>query len=168
MRSTDFYINAVGGFFISDNLAVGTGVGYGHASYPQNFINSGTNRSTEYEQRSTIFSISPFGRYYVGVTPQIKFFGHLSASINSLTLKADIPAGEEARYTSGKSNFYSASLSPGIAIFPSKKIGIELSLSGFYFSKQKWKYPEVGETNYRTFGFGSDFFHPRLGMQFYL
>jgi hypothetical protein len=162
---TNFGINPTAGFFISDNLVIGTGVGYAYSSYPQN---NGTNGTVViYQQHENSVKISPFGRYYVGITPQIKFFGHLEASVNWVKFKADGPPGKVIEDSNIKSNFYSTSLSPGFAIFPSKKIGIELSFSGLYFSKQNWKSQDA-KSDTRSFGIGSDFFNPRLGMQFYL
>jgi len=163
---TNFGINPTAGFFVSDNLVIGTGVGFTHSSYPQNDVINDIN--TVYQQKTNSIRISPFGRYYVGITPQIKFFGHLEASVNWSKFKADGLPGKVIEDSNIKSNFYSVSLSPGFAIFPSKKIGIELSLSGFYFSKQNWKSQDVKISGDKTFGFGSDFFNPRLGIQFYL
>jgi len=164
----NFGVNPTAGFFIADNLVIGTGIGYTHTRYPQNQIDPLTNKNTESIQKANSIKISPFGRYYVNITPQLKFFGHLEASVNWIELKSDVPDKSIDNYSNRKSNFYSASLSPGMAVFPSKRIGIELSLSGFYFAKQDWKFQDVKVNGYKNFGFGSDFFNPRLGVQFYL
>lgn len=164
-RATYFGINPTAGIFLADNLVIGTGLGYVNSSYPINII---------YEEEMIIdrskanaVSVSPFGRYYVGITPQIKFFGQLEAAVNWKNIKAsdtEVKMGEKDR----KSTFYSAALSPGFAIFPSKRIGIELSFNGFQFTKQRWKKEGVTTSDSRSFSFGSDFFNPRLGIQFYL
>lgn len=164
--STNFAINPTAGVFITDNLVIGAGVGYSYSSYP---INQEINGVASVEKMTTNgVRISPFGRYYVGITPQLKFFGHLEASVNWLKSKADVQDKLLYSYTNAKTNLYGASLSPGIAVFPSRKIGIELSISGFYFSKQNSTAQDVKVSESKTFGFGSDFFNPRLGMQFYL
>ncbi|MBB5621501.1 outer membrane protein [Pedobacter cryoconitis] len=159
-RSTDFGINPVAGFFVADNLVIGAGLGYKHSSYPQNVIEDGEVVSFT-QRKAYIFRVNPYGRYYVGITPQLKFFGQLEAAVNWRNIKAsdaDAAKGEK----DFKSNFYTAALSPGFALFPSKKIGIELSFSGFQFSRDK----SIGD--FQSFSFGSDFFSPRLGIQFYL
>ncbi|MBB6272646.1 hypothetical protein HDF26_003103 [Pedobacter cryoconitis] len=164
----NFGINPTAGFFISNNLVIGAGLRYMHSSYPQSEINPLTNKSNDYVQKSNGIALSPFGRYYIGITPQLKFFGQLQASAEWTKFKADVPENTVIDYSNMKSNFYSASLSPGLAIFPSKRIGIELSLSGFSYSDQKFKHKGEKFSENRNFSLSSDFFNPRLGMQFYL
>lgn len=158
-RSTSLRINPTVGIFVTDNVVIGTGLGYVHTGYTQNLVDGGEIGSVR--RKAYVVSVSPFGRYYVGITPQFKFFGQLEASANWRNIKAsdaDAAKGEK----DFKSNFYTAALSPGFALFPSKKIGIELSFSGFQFSRDK----SIGD--FQSFSFGSDFFSPRLGIQFYL
>lgn len=162
---TGFGINPVSGVFIADNLVIGTGVGYIHSSYPQANVSE---TEVSYTQRKAhAISVNPFGRYYVGITPQIKFFGQLEASANWQTIKGSDAKGSMDN-KDAKSNFYSASLSPGFAIFPSKKIGVELSFNGLEFSKQRWKSEGITTSDSKTISIGSNFFNPRLGIQFYL
>lgn len=164
-RNSDFGINPMVGFFVTDNLVIGAGLGYKHISYPQNNV---IDEVESYTQRKAyILKVNPFGRYYVGITPQLKFFGQLEAAVNWRNIKAsdaDAARGKE----DFKSNLYTAALSPGFALFPSKKIGIELSFSGFQFSKDDYKNERATTTDSRSFSFGSNFFSPRLGIQFYL
>nr|WP_068402563.1 hypothetical protein [Pedobacter cryoconitis] len=158
-RNTYLGINPTVGIFVTDNLVIGTGLGYVHSAYTQNLVDGGSVRRKAYA-----VSVSPFGRYYVGITPQLKFFGQLEAALNWRNIKGSETMGEKDL----KSNFYSATLSPGFALFPSKKIGIELSITGFQYAKQHLKTDEASLTDFRSFSFGSDFFNPRLGIQFYL
>ena len=158
-RNTNLGINPTVGIFVTDNLVIGTGLGYVHSAYTQDLVDGGSVRRKAYA-----VSVSPFGRYYVGITPQLKFFGQLEAAVNWRNIKGN----EVIREKDLKSNFYSATLSPGFALFPSKRIGIELSITGFQYAKQHWKTEEATLTDFRSFSFGSDFFNPRLGIQFYL
>lgn len=158
-RNTNLGINPAVGIFVTDNLVIGTGLGYVHSAYTQNLVDGGSVR-----RKADAVSVSPFGRYYVGITPQLKFFGQLEAAVNWRNIKGNEAMGEKDL----KSNFYSATLSPGFALFPSKRIGIELSITGFQYAKQHWKTEEASLTDFRSFSFGSDFFNPRLGIQFYL
>ena len=161
-RNTNLGINPTVGIFVTDKLVIGTGLGYVHSAYTQNLVDGEEIGSVR--RKAYAVSLSPFGRYYVGITPQLKFFGQLEAAVNWRNIKGNEATGEKDL----KSNFYSATLSPGFALFPSKKIGIELSITGFQYAKQHWKTEEATLTDFRSFSFGSDFFNPRLGIQFYL
>src|SRR5690349_3679248 len=63
--NTSFKIVPSVGYFVSDNIAVGTGVGY---SYDKQIG----------ESQNQAFVVSPFGRYYANLSESFKFFGQLS------------------------------------------------------------------------------------------
>ncbi|MBB6500022.1 outer membrane beta-barrel protein [Pedobacter cryoconitis] len=158
------------GYFIADNLAIGGGIGYLHHNDPAKLYPGYPTWTPAI--KSNNFSISTFGRYYIGLTPEIKFFSQLSGSIDMQQSKYTDESGNPITDRL-KNRVYDVSLSPGFAIFPSRKIGIELSFTGFQYRKGNGKYPpdpnknEVSEVHFRSFDLGANFFTPHLGVQFY-
>src|SRR5690606_10321540 len=76
--SHEFSIVPNVGYFVSDNIAVGTGIGY---------------QSSKSDVASPVgkieaFAISPVGRYYVPVAEKFKFFGQVSVPMAFGTAKA--------------------------------------------------------------------------------
>jgi len=173
-KSSFIYVMPSVGYFIADNLVIGGGIGYG-------YNNSPARSNSEYDiwstgTKSNNFMMKTFGRYYVSLTPEIKFFSELSGSMNleqyRVTDKSDRPLTADKL----KNSFYNVRLSPGFAIFPSRKIGIELYFTGFQYRKDNTKQldldpsaylRQVEESHSRTFEFGANFFAPHLGVQFY-
>ncbi|MGY0040851.1 outer membrane beta-barrel protein [Pedobacter sp. NJ-S-72] len=163
--TTDVVISPTVGIFVAKNLVIGTGIIYSYRDYHSNYeTNLGIR---DYKYKTNGIGFAPFGRYYIDLTPQVKFFGHLNASVNWLKYKTtDLSGKEEEQNTKGK--VYSAALAPGFAVFPSKRIGIELSITGFQFTKNDLEFTKNNSYHTESFNFGSDFFNPRLGIQFYL
>ncbi|WP_257670630.1 porin family protein [Parapedobacter tibetensis] len=141
------------GYFISDNLAIGTGVGY---SYEENTANA-----TVFEgDKLNVFSVAPFARLYKG-DGDFKFFGQLSVPMAWGSAKdGDTKLGNTERY--------GAELAPGFAYFPTSKIGIEFSVRGLYYQSTTLK-PEEGDNKVTTnsFGLNANSLAPRIGVQFY-
>jgi len=139
------------GYFINDNFAIGTGVGY---SYGQSYTDDVKNQVQG-------FHVAPFARLYKGGNDTFKFFGQLSVPMAWGSMKLD---GEKVATTAD----YGVQLSPGVAFFPHKNVGIELSVQGLYYGHNQIKVEDTGaKTNSNSFGLASDFFAPQLGVQFY-
>ena len=117
------------GFFVSDNFAVGTGIGYSYAE------NTGFSSAFDANKLSA-FSVAPFARLYKG-DGDFKFFGQLSVPMAWGTAKN----GDEKL---GNTESYGVAVSPGFAYFPTNKIGIEFSVRGLYYENTSLK-PEDGE-----------------------
>ena len=146
------------GYFVKDNLALGTGIGYR------------SNESSTSVNNAII--VAPFGRYYVNVAKQFKFYTELSVPLSfgaDKTLKAD---GSVDRKTASTTNI-GVNLSPGFVFFPTTKIGVQLSFSGLYFDNETKKtFPvesddPVAKTTTNTFGLGFNSFSPSLGVFFH-
>ena len=138
------------GFFVQDNFALGLGVGY-----------SGTTEKSPMDIKSTVgeFAVSPFARLYKGEGP-VKFFGQLSVPMGWGTSKVD---GNKT----GTTERYGAAVSPGIAYFPTNRLGIELSVKGLYYEHASIK-PEVGpDTKVNEFGLNANSLLPTVGVNFY-
>ncbi|WP_256011355.1 outer membrane beta-barrel protein [Desertivirga xinjiangensis] len=146
--ATSFSIIPKAGYFIQENIALGTGIGF----------QSG--KSFDGDKTNT-FIIAPFGRYYKSISEQFKFFGELSVPM---------AFGRSENEDGDKGPKYSAigvGLSPGFAFFPTKKFGIELSFSGISYRSETVK-PEIGDDmTSNVFNIGADFFNPNIGLLFY-
>lgn len=157
--SHDFSILPNVGYFVSDNIAVGTGIGYqtSKSAIPSDFGKEGA------------FVIAPFGRHYVPVAEKFKFFSQLSVPMAFGTTKAtndDLKVGEKT----GTSTSIGVALSPGFAYYPSSKIGIEFALNGIAYNNYRLEDANGNDrkgSGSDSFSIGTDFFTPRIGIQFY-
>jgi len=156
----DFAIVPSIGYFISDNFAVGTGIGYQFAkSYSESGVNS---------VKTQAFVVSPFARYYAGITEQFKFFGQLSVPMSFGNTKASTDNGDNY-YKTNNNNSVGVALSPGFAFFPSKKFGIEFSVNGISYNDNRLENANGDKiTGNKNFNIGANFFAPKIGVQFYL
>lgn len=138
------------GFFVQDNFALGLGVGY---------AGSTAKNAADIKTVAGEFTVSPFARLYRG-DGNVKFFGQLSVPMGWGTNKVD---GDKVRSTER----YGAAISPGVAYFPTSKLGIELSVRGLYYEYNSMT-PEGGsKTGINEFGLNANSFMPSIGVNFY-
>ncbi|KEQ31439.1 outer membrane beta-barrel protein [Pedobacter antarcticus] len=159
-KKTDFNFAVIPsvGYFVSDNFAVGTGIGYSYAKI----------YSTTASVKNNAFEVSPFARAYKGISDEFKFFGQLSVPMTFGNTKVGDAEGNNMVKT-GNNNQVGVALSPGFAFFPSKKIGIEFSVRGISYNDNRLENADgdkVGGS--KNFSVGANFFAPKLGVQFYL
>lgn len=148
IKENSFSINPTVGYFVSDNWAVGTGIGYNWAK-----SEDGSN-----ETKTNAFQVAPFARNYVG-NGQFRFFSQLSVPM----AWGKVTAEDNSKKTENKFETYGVELAPGFAFFPTNNIGIELKVRGLYFESAKNKTADV-TTN--TFGLDANSLAPTLGVQF--
>lgn len=147
------------GYFVSDNLAFGTGIGY----------QSSKASSASLTGKQEAFVVAPFGRYYAPVANNFKFFGNLSVPMAFGTSKAiddDLKVGDK----NGNSTSIGVALSPGFAYYPSSKIGIEFALNGISYANQSFEDANGNKIKGKggdSFSIGADFFAPKIGIQFH-
>ncbi|MFC3196285.1 porin family protein [Parapedobacter deserti] len=139
------------GFFVSDNFAIGTGIGYSYQENTGSFAFDGN--------KLGVFSVAPFARLYKG-DGDFKFFGQLSVPMGWGTAK-------DGDTKIGNTEQYGAELAPGFAYFPTSKIGIELSVRGLYYQNTTLKPEEGGNVTTNSFGLNANSLAPRIGVQFY-
>lgn len=137
------------GYFVQDNLALGLGIGY-HGSYQK----MGTDDSSQGE-----FAIAPFVRHYQG-DGDLKFFTQLSVPMGWGTVHEN---GDKT-HTSER---YGAAISPGVAYFPSSRVGIELSVRGLYYEYSSLEAENGSKVGVNHFGLNSNSFSPSIGVSFY-
>ncbi|KLT67373.1 outer membrane beta-barrel protein [Pedobacter sp. BMA] len=155
----DFSVVPSIGYFVGNNFAIGTGVGY---TYSKTVSGGALNRN-----QVGAFQVSPFGRYYVGLSDQFKFFGQLSVPMAFGTAKTvDANGDTGSKYASTTS--IGVNVSPGFAFFPTKRIGIEVSVNGLGYANNQIKEEATGaKTTSNSFGLEADTFAPKLGVQFH-
>lgn len=155
--SHNFSIVPSAGYFVSDNIAVGTGIGY---QTSKSAVESSTGKQDA-------FVVAPFGRHYTQVAEKFKFFSQLSVPMAFGTTKAtdsDLKVGSKT----GSSTQIGVALSPGFAYYPSSKIGIEFALNGIAYNNYKLEDGDGKKVaGSDSFSIGTDFFNPRIGIQFH-
>lgn len=143
------------GYFVSDNFAIGTGVGYNY------------NKQVSDKNLNQAFEVSPFGRYYVDLSDQFKFFGQLSVPMAFGNNKYVDEQGEVGDKYATTTNI-GVNVAPGFAFFPTKRIGIEVSMNGLGYNHFNVKNEITGnETKANSFGLDADTFAPKLGVMFH-
>src|SRR5690554_23685 len=147
------------GYFVAENIAVGTGIGY----------QSSKASTASPIGKQEAFVVAPFGRYYTPVADKFKFFGHLSVPMAFGTTKAtdsDLKVGDK----NGNSTSIGVALSPGFAFYPSSKIGIEFAFNGISYNNQSFEDANGNKlkgSGRDSFSIGTDFFAPKIGIQFH-
>lgn len=154
--NTSFRIVPSVGYFVSDNIAVGTGVGYSYDKTVNRFENQA-------------FVVSPFGRYYANLSESFKFFGQLSVPMEFGTVKS-VDAEGKVGDKLGSSTNIGVALSPGFAFFPTKRIGIEFGVNGLSYNNYRLEDAngdKIKGAGSDSFSLGANFFKPNLGIQFH-
>jgi hypothetical protein len=143
------------GYFVGNNFAIGTGVGYTY------------NKQVSDLTQNEAFVVSPFGRYYVGLSDQFKFFGQLSVPMAFGSNKVVAANGDTGAKVASTTSI-GVNVAPGFAFFPTKRIGIEVSVNGLGYTNFTAKNEANGaklKTN--SFGLEADTFAPKLGVMFH-
>lgn len=154
--NTSFRIVPSVGYFVDNNIAVGTGIGY---AYDKTI--GGT--------QNQAFVVSPFGRYYANLSESFKFFGQLAVPMAFGSAKKVDNEGNVGDKI-GSSTEIGVALSPGFAFFPTKRIGIEFSVNGLSYNNYRIEDADgnkVKGAGSDEFSFGANFFRPNLGVQFH-
>ncbi|QIL38073.1 porin family protein [Pedobacter sp. HDW13] len=153
----DFSVIPSVGYFVSNNFAIGTGVGYTYSKTVSGAV----------PNQIGAFQVSPFGRYYVGLSEQFKFFGQLSVPMAFGTVKA-VDANGDTGAKVGTTTSIGVNVAPGFAFFPTKRIGIEVSVNGLGYANNQIKAEATGaKTTSNSFGLEANTFAPKLGVQFH-
>ncbi|MCX2451968.1 outer membrane beta-barrel protein [Pedobacter sp. PLR] len=165
--NSSFQIVPSVGYFVSDNIAVGTGIGYGYSK--TNGVAGPDNTTLRNGVKNTAFVVNPFGRYYANLSESFKFFGQLSVPMAFGKDKAVDADGHTGAKT-GSTTEIGVALSPGFAFYPTKKIGIEFALNGLNYNtlrKEDANGDKMKGAGYDEFSFGANFFSPKIGVQFH-
>jgi len=119
-KSSSFNFTPTVGHFLSDNVAVGVGLGIGSDKV--------TVDGTTESEKST-FNVGAFGRYYFSPKSKFSMFGHLGVNYNSSTEKIPTPEVK----TTGMDVF----VAPGFNYFISNKLALEAVIGRLGYSTSK-------------------------------
>ncbi|MBE5318532.1 outer membrane beta-barrel protein [Pedobacter sp. MR2016-19] len=167
----NFYgINPSYAHFFSKNLAIGLIAGASYSKNLNNNYDSYYNITTTRTSKQKSFSVGPVVRYYIDIIDKLKAFGQFSGTIGFV--KTDETYSGPYNYNltpNTKFTQYNASLRPGFAFFPTKKLGIELGFSLLSYNKIDDDGQSPSNTWYKAeaFDFGFNTFNPFLGFNFH-
>ncbi|TAE45344.1 MAG: hypothetical protein EAY69_10525 [Cytophagales bacterium] len=161
--SSNFSIVPDVGYFISDNIAIGLGIGYSQRIDKSTFSSS-TGTTTQ-----NTFIIAPTFRYYMPTSSEtFKFFLQAQVGINTGNIKSETSSFTTTTTfsTTNKTSGWNFSISPNFAYFPTKKWSIEFGIRGIsYSSAPTFNYYNNSVTNTSGFSFDLSSFSPLLGVR---
>jgi hypothetical protein len=129
---------------------------------------NGSQRLIDQGTETNTYGISPFARYYVNITEQLKFYAEFEMSFERAKAKRLSNDGDFLapyfRYT-----IYRPALSPGLVLFPSKKWAIEFSFPLLSFESRDYTEALNGgqKANTNAFNFGLNTFTPQIGINYH-
>lgn len=138
------------GYFVQDNFALGLGFGYAGQYEKSN---------TDVETTLGEFAVAPFARLYNG-NGDLKFFTQLAVPMGWGTNHLD---GNKTHTTER----YGVAISPGLAYFPTSRVGVELSVKGLYYEYASMKPENGSKQGVNHFGLNGNSFSPTVGVSFY-
>lgn len=118
--TTNFGLGVMGGYFVADNIAVGLGLGYG------SFSSEDTDDGVTYETSGSLFSITPFARYYIPYTDVFSFFGELSVGIGAGSDKFSTTSGGNTTTQEASVSTLRTGIAPGFNFFVHENIALEI------------------------------------------
>lgn len=156
------------GYFVRNNLAIGTGIGYQLQLIKQTGSIDGNIYSVS-KLKTEGFVIAPFARYYKNISAQFRFFGQLSLPMNFNNTKVGDGNGKNYVKQSTNNN-YGASLSPGFAFFPGgSKISFEFSVTGINYNHSTYKGAlNNDKSSNDQVNIAANLMAPTIGIYFYL
>ena len=160
-KTRNFSVSPSVGIFITQNLAVGAGLGLNTQKQ---------NGGSGVQYKAFGYSFGPFVRYYKFIGEKTAIYGNAAFEYGKVTGKtrhneADyVPANEEKNL--------GASFTPGLTYFATPKIALEISLGsvGFYSKESKNNLNTYSYEQINNSGFGTNFGlnNAALGIRFYL
>ena len=119
--STSFKLSPKGGYFLSEDFALGLGIGI-------NTSRERTPGNPEVIDKSTGFSFQPFARYYVLHMNKFSLFGEGQLSYSASTSKVESGGTTTEGPTT---NSYGISVFPGVSYDLNEKVAFEAFINGF-------------------------------------
>jgi len=149
------------GTFVSDNLALGLLINY---SFFRNKNEDLINNYNSNKSKTNSINIGPFIRKFFPLNANFTLYaqGNIGLGLSSTKSTFEFVSPTSQNY---KSNSFLAGLQPGILFFATNKIGIDLFVSGFKYSRGKVKGSETSSSSW-----DADFDLPNLnlGLNLYL
>ncbi|MFA6979505.1 MAG: outer membrane beta-barrel protein [Ignavibacteriaceae bacterium] len=169
-KYTEYSISPRLGYFVSDNAQLGIGLKYEKSKRE----NKPTIYGTSYDEKTSMFTITPSLRFYSGLIEKFGFYGEFEAAIGIGTMQKKDWDERSSYYGSMVEYDYdisenTISFNPGIYYKVTDKFSMELSIGGIYYSTLTTEVTKPahysGKKNTTTdFGFGFTFESLTLGM----
>jgi hypothetical protein len=144
-NTTEFGFSPSIEYFVTDNISGGLEFSVNSSvtkDYPGNSD----------KDKSTIFGISPFLRYYLGPDDKFKFFGQASLGLGFGNSVHEEDTGVGIVTTKTKINAFEIGIRPGIYFSLSDKVAIESTIGFFGFNSYTQKYPNDVKDSNSSFG----------------
>ena len=145
-ESSGFEIMPYGGYFITDNIAVGLGVGY----------SSSTTDDQTTETEMSAFNVEPFARYYMNMGDRFYMFAHLGIPFESGTSETTT-GGVTA--DGPETTSFGVGITPGLSYFVSDNVVIEAAFGFLGYTSDVSELDAGGvttETTSSSFGLDLD------------
>lgn len=151
-KVTSFSFSPQAGYFVIDNLEVGIALNVStQNNKPGNGIDS----------KSNYFGIGPFARYYIFTSnEQFAFFGDARFGFSASKYKPE--TGNDT-----KGSAVTFAVSPGFVFFPTKRWGIELSLSLLSITSQDPN-KDADDDKVTNVNFGFNSLSTGVGVKYYI
>jgi hypothetical protein len=146
-KTFNFGITPALGYFISDNLSLGLGIGY--TMFKETEKGDGVFTPDETTFSQSMIDLSPFVRYYMMPTEKMGFFCQGTIEFGFGNAKNEETTGSTTVTDEYKASSFGVGITPGIVIFVSEKVALESTFGGLVFgsSKIKWTDDDVDYEN---------------------
>jgi len=131
-------------YFVNQNLALGISVGYSTNYLRQYTTSVGLpvdNQTVNTRSPSQTYSAGVFGQYYKMIGEQFGLTAQLGASYYQGSERGTNNGGSQSYYRTyySTSQGYYLNLTPGIIFFPSKRLGLSLTMGSLGYERMKLK-----------------------------
>lgn len=155
--STDtFKIIPTVGYFVSNDIAVGLGVGYQNASETTKFTTG------EAKESISAFVVEPFVRKYWNLGEKLYFFGQLSVPMAFGTYKEEVTGMDTQKVNA---NSFGVSIKPGLDYVINKNWSVEATIGNFGYNTSK--VDMEGAKSVDNYGFGLNFSNVGFGVKYF-
>lgn len=130
------------GYFISENLLIGLGVGFSQqkSNRKSEDINSDTMYINSYDNNYNSIVIDPFLRHYIKLSEKVQWFNQLGIRYSYGKHKSEdlYDYKERTNMFESKYNNITAYLKPSISIQITEKLSLDLSFIELFYSSSKY------------------------------
>lgn len=142
------------GYFVGENFALGLGIGFG------GFEDEAANGDID---KTTFFTIEPFGRYYTMLSDNFGIYGELRIQYRSAS--SEFTDGTTGDVTEDPSiDQFGATISPGLIFFPGEQFGIEFQFGALGYTSTDYNTADDESTFTANL---NPFRNSRIGFQWY-
>lgn len=144
---SSFNLMPYAGYFLSDNLAVGLGLGYSSSSVT---TNDGDNDLTD---KSSLIEVMPFARYYYVHGDMVHMYAQLGIGFGFGTYTDEYFDGTDVVSVESDMSTMNIGIGPGATVMLGEKCGLEIHYGSLGFTSYKTT-DSTGDFEYKESGFG--------------